>query len=670
MSRGVRKIAWLLSWAVVAACGSDDNGGGPVAWPDGVVAPDVGLVLDGRRADIGSFPDGLPTDSEGPDIEIVSPLEGQTVIGDLIRVTATITDEDGVDDQTVELTLQGQEPVAMSITDTPNVYEALAEVSQYTDKVRLWVTASDLEGKSNTEVLNFARDPGPLIQVLSPAEDSRHKGSVSIQVAVGDEISVTSFEVRIGTVVLTSLTAKELGDNKQLYTGTIKFDDPLFNPSLSGKQVLTFSAENENGARASEQRIFFVDDVGPTITIQSQSAGDLIGGIIEIQAQVTDPAGVVGSSVRCVIGNNLDTREVQLTANPTTPNVYEGQFDTRTFTPYMLFPVMSFRAADRLGNEATQDIEVALDSGPPRLELDPPTMYFHARRRQGGGVFCSHPFDPVGPDAANDQQVVGQIQPFRVRIEDKGNAVPFTAFSIIAGVDRSSTKMFLLDDTSQALTIDTTGDGVCDSVNPAVVPLGSAPDVSQAVAIDLVGVPPAGSANFTPYTIDGSGSPTGNLFPLGSGCVDGEDSDPPRALCEVSQLTVATPAPVASGAGEDQRTEPAIYTIPPVVQSSLLKCLGFPFDFLANDFEDGWICVAASASDNLGNHGISRPLRVWVAKDWDGRSTVTPTSPAPNCTGTLDADTGQVDTSRPCSFRPVTDDFPQVYGAPFFLLLP
>ena len=43
-----------------------------------------------------------------------------------------------------------------------------------------------------------------------------------------------------------------------------------------------------------------------------------------------DEATVVSSSVVCVIGAGIDTRSVVLKNSSATPDLYEGQFDTRT----------------------------------------------------------------------------------------------------------------------------------------------------------------------------------------------------------------------------------------------------------------------------------------------------------------------------------------------------
>jgi len=333
-----------------------------------------------------------------------------------------------------------------------------------------------------------------------------------------------------------------------------------------------------------------------------------------------------------VIGNNLVQRTVLLTAAKGS-KLYEGQFDTRTLSQYDLWPVVSFRAADLLGNESHQEIQVGLDNGQPIIELDP-SADFHMVREKDKLFECSQPFDPVGPLAANDKQRVPQIYSLRARIEDQGNHVMSALWVPIAGVDPATVWAYILDDTTKALVVDTTGDGYCDSINPNVIPIGSTPTKGEAVAVNLTPVSPAGGADFTPVA---------NLSPPSFCDQWGAEVDPPTALCKGVLATIAQPYSTSS--------TPAIYTIAPVVPGDTFKCLGLPFDYLANTFDDGWVCAAAAASDELGNAGVSPPIRLYVDKSAFGPSF----GPAgePNCTGTLNKTTGVVDTTKPCKFRDV-----------------
>jgi len=643
MSRSLvgTSLAWVLVLAV-AGC-SDSPKKNPTTWPDGSIALDGMTIVDFRGGDLGVPPD-LTVDPEAPAITILAPKAKEVIIGDMLKVQATITDKDTVDDQTVQAQLDGSPVVKMTITSTPNVYEALLDVTEIKDSARLWVEAADLTGRKNRVYVDFQRDPGPRILFISPAQDSRHKGSVSIQVVVMDSRDIKSFELRIGNnKIPLQKTADE--PKKQTWVGTVKFDDPMFDPPLSGTQVLTATASNANGASSNATRSFVVDDQGPEITIMSQQAGQIIGHIIHVKAQVEDLAGVIPSSVKCVIGNKLDTRTVYLKNSTGTPDIYEGDFDTRTLTQEDLWPVMSFRAADKLGNENHRDIEVALDNGQPIVELDPPIQYYIGRKKDDVWQ-CSQAFDPVGEDAASDLDKVAQITELRVRIEDQGNNVPSAEWFPIAKVDDSTTRLFVLDDTSKALVVDTDGDGFCDDINPEVVPLGSTPLPGQAVAVNLVPVNPTGSANFMP--------PTGDVPP---GCETwGDEGKPPEPLCWVTPLTVAIQYALEG--------LPALYTIPPVVAGKGYKCVGLPFDFKANNFSDGWVCAAARADDMLSNRGVSPPIRLYLDLAWNGVGPHTLPSAAgtpPACTGTMDKVTGKIDATKPCKYREKGQPFPQRY---------
>jgi hypothetical protein len=638
----LRAISAVLLGAMLLAGACSDSKKPPGSWPDGLMQPDGQVFLDLKPIDLGAPPD-MKNDPDGPVIKILSPKPKETVIGDSLKVQVEITDKDGINDPSVTATIVGSPPVQMTITATPNTYEAMLDISQLKNNARLIVSAQDLLGKQSNVWQDFQRDPGPTIQFLSPTELARYRGSVGVQVLVADASGVASLDVRVGSFKVV-LTQNGSDPKKQIWVGSVKFDDPAFVPPLSGTQVLTAVAQNTNKATANAQRTFVVDNDGPTITIVSQKPGDLIGNVIQVKATVTDLAGVLTSSVKCVIGNALDTRTVYLKNSVGASGTFEGQFDTRTFGKDMLWPVMSFRAADKLGNESHADIEVGLDNGPPILALDPGKV--RVWRIKDGLVECSQPFDPLGMDAANDLQTVPQIARLRARIEDIGNGVPGAPWVPIAGVDLSTTVLYVLDDETKALVIDSDGDGICDDVNPEVVPTGTQPKPGEAVAVGLATIPPAGKAFYPVATASG-------------GCdKGGEDTKLPDPLC----LT-------ACAGGVDTCVTKVIcytvgcisniYSIPPVVPTGL-PCMGLPFDFKANSFSEGWVCAAAVARDMLGNRGVAPPLRLNVS--YSG-GTTTP-GPAPSCTGTLDKTTGKVDATKPCTFRPANDYYRQSFAAP------
>lgn len=677
----IRAVGLLAAVALFAsgitACGEDDPTT-PYPVYDGTV-PDSPPP---PQPDIPP-PDLGAVDPEGPQIEFIDPPQtdkadpkaaGKTVIGNTLRVQARVVDaanQPGVETVTVQLVGSVDPPTTMSLSGTTNVYEALLDISNVGGLATLVVTAKSASGRSNSAATNFTRDPGPTITFSSPAEDGRYKGSVTIRLRVEGTPqgkNVTSFELRIGQLKLNLKETKLRDDPTELYehTGLIAFDDPVFSIPLSGKQVLTATATNNNGATTTVQRTFEIDDVGPSITAVSHAAGDLLGGVIQIEAQVDDPAGVLESSVRVIIGNNLNQRQVQLTPKPGAVNSYSGQFDTRTLASNMLWPVMSFRAADKLGNESTLDFEVGVDNGQPIVSFDPPTDYYVAKKDDKDTV-CSYPIDPVGDDAASDLEAVPQIVTLRARVEDQGNGstVPSAEWVPVAKLDPQSVKLYVLDDTSKPIVIDTTGDGFCDAINPEIVPLAGGPLPGQAVAVKLVAVPSAGSAPFLP--------PQGFTAPLPGVCNDwGTDSDEPDELCATTGAPATAPGyakravkPLTYVPLDDNDPQrPALWVPGPVVSGDKFRCAGLPFDFVANSIQPGWVCVAGEARDQLGLLGVSKPMRLFYddkltsyQKDLPPTSGGTP----PNCTGTLDKATNKVDANTPCKFRAVGQPFPQLY---------
>ena len=157
-------------------------------------------------------------------------------------------------------------------------------------------------------------------------------------------------------------------------------------PALEGEQILTVRAKNKNGTESVVTRKFVSDSKGPTITEARPKDGDLVGNVVTIQAEVKDPAGVLASSVVAVFANGPGT-EYTIPLNPpapgATPQAYSAIFDTRLlpFGENALFPTLSFRASDNLGNESLLTNVVWLDNRPPLAELDPPEMRMLAKQR-------------------------------------------------------------------------------------------------------------------------------------------------------------------------------------------------------------------------------------------------------------------------------------------------
>ena len=452
----------------------------------------------------------------------------------------------------------------------------------------LQVTATTAGGIVGTATLRIYIDGGPIITFLQPADAAYVKGSVVVTAMVVDSrSSIADVSISIGQY---EIAPSAINTNGSQYSTTIDFGS--FNPPLDGLQIVTITATNGNDNTSIATRKFTVDNDGPVITATKPATGDMIGKIINIQAKVDDPAGVMKSSVIAVVAHGDVTFAVNLVQG--TDGIYRQLFDTTQLPSYAIFPSISFRAQDVLGNESSVGYLVSLDNTPPILDLDPPAN-FQLFKNDGT---CSWPFDPVGPDAIDDGSVVTQLFDIRARVEDRGNK-PLTGtadFVPIAAVDPASVKVLILDDTSLPLVVDTSDppDGFCDDVNPDLAPSVSPKSAKDAQLIDMVSLPAnQGTGDFT--------------HEPGSSC-SGRDASSPAALCDTTYSPRKNQAMTYSLGYATSL--PSIWTIAPIVNDGL-ACAGRQFD-ASNNLKDGWACVAVEASDKLGNKQVSRPIRICV----------------------------------------------------------
>lgn len=521
----------------------------------------------------------------------------------------------------------------------------------------LTVRAQTTDGTSTSTSVALNLDAGPAVTITAPAADSHQKGSLVVRVVVDSapfEPTTLPLEATIaGRAVDLQATS---GSNS--YEGTVDFRS--YDPPLDGPQLLTVAARNANGTRTVATASFVVDEQGPTIDGTSPIAADVVGQVIDVHAHITDDAGIIDSSVIALIGDQT-TPQFKLNLLPRGGGIYGAPFDTAQLTRCgllsgglptpgtycMVYPTVSFRASDALGNETSLAFSFGIDNQPPLLDLNPPEIRV-ARRKQT--IQCSWVFDPLGNhdipgNMPDDNCAVGQLFQLRARAEDDVNGGRALQVAPLATIDPARIDAYLLDDTSQPLTVDSDGDGICDGINPRLIPTTSPPASSREVLkIRLAPVKPQGAADFTPDP---------SLL-TEVRCNPGDDTDLPPLLCRASEPTIA----ISYGP-----KLPAIWSLEPVEPDGL-RCFGNQFDAYANHLggssapgagmpPPGWACIAVQATDLVGNTGVSAPLRVWI--DYDGNQACPAqghgaTTPPPDCTGRFDKQTGAVD-GTPCSSR-------------------
>ena len=578
-------------------------------------------------------------------ITIDTPVAGALPVfpGTLIDVSAHVAVEGGsdfIDGTSVEVTVAAQG--SMQAVDKGKLVITTGDV--YAGRVSLGadlkggtytitVSARSSGGATNSAMVDISVDAGPTIVITAPVEGKSYKHMLTIEViatdGIGLAIDANGVIPPTATVGVVNVPLSPTGVDST-YRGTINFDSA--DPPLFGPQLLTVAVTNVNGRRTEVQLIFIIDNEGPTITSTLPVPGQIAGGIVLISAKVDDLAGILDSSVVAVIADETGTPLFELPMKPAGGGVYSVLFDSSRFVkcpdppaqPCLIFPTVSFRASDLVGNETVVGYEFTLDNVAPVSDMDSANV--RVIRKDG---YCSQEFDPLsrntlGGDMPNDGAVVPQVFDLRARIEDDGNSAA-TGLKVIpvAGVDPDRTDVYILDDVvNQVLIVDTDGDGYCDHINPHLVPTTQPPTQNnQVLKVRLAGVPGQGDAD---YRDDNKGVASCPYPPVAL---------PPEIICPGNQ-------PYTTISGADGL--PIIYSVEPITKA---RCMGSQFDTMANHIGEGWACLAVQSSDNSGNTSVSPPMRVYI--NYNGTNAGRPASSVglgspPACTGIYDKNTDTV----------------------------
>lgn len=335
------------------------------------------------------------------------------------------------------------------------------------------------------------------------------------------------------------------------------------------------------------------DTTAPTITIDSPQPGDFVGGVVEVSATIKDTTGVDDNTVLAVFAGDLNF-SFPLKRQGQGSTTFIGRYNTRLLAKTIVLPVLSVRATDTLGNAAEIAEEVVLDVVGPQVSLDPPVVHAYSI----SNMSCSHPFDPVGTEAANDGDVVGQLITLRARIEDTGNRASGQRFVLPSRVDQGSVRLFVSPASLGPLVVDTgsPADRHCDDIDPNLVPSkNNVVEKNKAIAVQLQAIEAGGNPDF-------SEGPYDPVCKMTVG-IPGAKNGPPQ-LCINNSLTIVKTYWF-------NFAEPSIYGIPPFTKPPAENCFGLQFDAGNRGLPEGeTLCAAVVAYDKVGNRSVSAPLRL------------------------------------------------------------
>jgi len=601
------------------ACGGDD--GSPPLPPRAGGRKDAGP----KETDAGLRDGGTSSiDPDAPVVKIVSPDSAADPNDDTVITTETVSVRcrvakaktiaaRDVDLSTVRIMLIDPEDemhaIAGVVAAQPdNEFEAefrLTDLANGPWKLRCEADDMNKPALTGWAAIDTLIDLGPTVALIDPIDGTAHRllGNVAIKFRVREaplsssdtEATPTAISLQVSGV---DYDFTESQDDPGLYVGSVNFDDRTMFPMPPSSASIVVTAQSSRTPEAPTRRAkadIAIDSVGPTITVKSPAYTQIVRSEVELVIQVSDDSGI---DIDTLVGTiSLPEEDYVLSDWKASGANFTETFDTRSFDPTLTQLTINIVAKDRVGNEAEPAAHVLrIDNVAPLVSLDPP--WVREYRIVNGQKICSAAFDPVGEDAVSDLGKATVQAKFRTRVEERTNTSPGGDLYYIAGVDKTTMRIYAQPDPAIPLLIDSDGDPghVCDEINFDALPVPQRP-----VALNLKEVVDKGSAY---YALDPAFLEDTSKNVPASDCNPGGAGTEPNAVCSTTPMYRVMTQNIVTA-----NPPSAIYGWNPTNSASNGECNGSNWELLPI-VEEGWACLAARVEDAIGNIGISTPIRV------------------------------------------------------------
>ncbi len=608
-----------------------------------------------EAGEAGQGGDGGTVSPVAPLLSITNPVSatdantGTVVLGDQITVLCTakassVSGAQPVNPSSIKLAmLDATSTVLKSSSGTPttnpNEYSAPFVLTALPNgPVKFQCTADDTATPVNhaSVTVDTLVDRGPTITPTQPAKDSAHNllGPVDFEFTVAAApITKTDTHAEVSGVTLNvsgvAITATNKGSGA--YQATVDFNDKKLFPSPpNGTIPVVIAATNSRTApgkaTATLTYTFVLDGVGPVVSFTSPPEGAVVGRASVLSFSVQDAGSGVDNS----------TLSITLADGPHLFSTTNGLWTADASGNYT-FKIGTQLASDSDDSQVTADVNVSdkasnpstgnsrvfkLDTQPPTVDMDPPKMSLTRAGTAPGTLQCSDAFDPIGSFAPNDLSTVTNFGYFRALVWDQTNRKAGQTIFTYALTDKSSVRMYIQPDPTKPLMHDETGpngvpDGICDEIWTGSPPEQKSPADLPLPFVALTAVSATGAASW------GTAPPTDPI------CQAGPTSTQALLCAGHSDMTLVIhhPVPVIP-------PEPVVYAFQPVADPTSAQCSGDQWQISTVVKTVGWVCAAVRAVDNVGNPGISAPLRLCLANEANPNpcNNVPPPSCTDSCT--------------------------------------
>jgi hypothetical protein len=628
--------------------GTKNTAGKSSGTPDGGVGGEGGAFAEA---------DGLTVAITAP-TAAVDPNVDEVIVGDTVKVVCTVNPQaagTNVDASTVRLEVldaDGNPAVGMDKkalnavgvpTGTPNDYSAPFNVAAIPTGVvsfRCSATSTDKSAGGKATVSTFV-DHGPTIVPVNPQSGSAHplQGVLPVEFTVtptpltdGDDAAkVTGVTLQVAGVEIKGTALMEDPKKPGTYRAGIDFtDSTLFKEPPKEHTSVHIEATNARSpmkATAITDYPIVVDGKGPVLTFTKPGDNAAVHGETVVEfAAVDSGAGLDLDSLQLdVQGIGTQTYSAKLTDKwSRNGDTFTYRFDTGLLVGVTSQITIKVRAQDAAGN-LTEGVTLFLyrDDLPPLIDLDPG----NARTKDYNQLVCSKSFDPLGAALNDGATTTDALSLFRAIVYDRANFASGQPILYISGTNQKSVALYIQPDPSQPFLIDTNNDGRCDALARDDFKLQTLKPVKKAGATD--------------YAKDYATAPSVSPDAPTECALHDPSGQPAKPLCTLgSDMSIVVQHDV-----QPKEVEPVVYAMGGIQEP---ECTGSKWELhsVTSDAQgknslskDGWICLAARASDNLGNTDISRPLRICFddplidgVPDCAGPNPPAPPSCTTNCT--------------------------------------
>ena len=296
-------------------------------------------------------------DNVAPNVPVITSPAASAIVGGTVTVSVSASDvmpASGI----CNVTLYA-DGTAVASDSTPPYQPAWNSVGWADGSYNLTAVATDCCGHDATSAvvaITLDNTP-PSCTIIAPNPGAYVSGTVSLQVNATDANPGVTVQFKVDAVVVGTDATESAPTPTHDYDWNSR-------PVADGTKVLTTIARDAAGNTRTVQRIFIVDNEGPSVTLDAPAENDIISGASVVwQATAADPVFGV-ANVKFYRGATL------IATDPTPP--YAGTFDATVPSDGTIALSAVATSAGGNGLSATDTNVAIVDNNPPGVAFTAP----------------------------------------------------------------------------------------------------------------------------------------------------------------------------------------------------------------------------------------------------------------------------------------------------------